>query len=1276
MSEQDDLTLAGLADDFAQRSARGEAPTVEAYARAHPHLAERIRRLFPVLGAMEGLGRSQPERAPAAPTVLGPYRLLAERGRGGMGRVYEAQALEGAAVAPGTRVAVKVVHAHLAQEPALVERFLREAEVGRRVRHANLVGTLDAGVADSPQGRAPWIALEWIEGSSLRRLLDEVGPLSERLARHVGGCVAAALGALHAAGVLHRDVKPENVVLTPTEEIRLIDYGVAAMPEDDARLTRPGQFVGSMLYAAPEQLAGTALTPAADLYALGLLLYEALTGEPPAQALSGFATARDPGALPFPPDTTPFLAVLVRSLLEPDPARRVGDAARVAGTLAQGERSTWWQEHAAEHVLALPVERRTRLVGRAHELAVLSERLERARLGRGSVVVVTGEPGIGKSRLVLEWAGRSAAGLARPLVVRHHGLGGPSSGAAALTEALAERLAEEPDLPGFLERALERLPGLGPAFQRVLAGDDGALEPGASAAAHVAATLALGAGRPLIVVAEDAHLATRRESDLLASLARAATTRSLLLVVTSRPPAPGSATEALTRLPDAAHLALPGLPAEHARLLLADALGGSTGGAALEALVRRSDGNPLVLLHWADDRRQARRSADAPIPGTIRELVENRLAALSPPERELLDLAAVAGYTFDPLLVAEAAGIGTVSALQRVHLLDRQRGLLRSEGDLYRFVHHVVRDTVEEALPPALREAAHGALGEALARRTPAGAATGAQAVALAHHLLASARPERAAPWLASALESCLNRDDYERLGALLARVGGAAGLPRLLEGRDLVRALIVACVHDALRDGSIAVEARLLDTVARADALGDDALRLQARKALGVRRRFRGDVAGALAVHEQAESIVRASGDRLEHARVTTDLIACLHQLGRAPEAVERGRAALEVIRAAGDRTWDITCSNNLAQALLRSGAGREARALLDHALALALPLDLPEHEVALRLNLAYLAHAAARIEDAAAHAERGLTLARELSDVHRQAAALSGLVRVRLAQGRLAEALAAATEARPISDGFGSAPARAQAGLSLAQALEAAGRLDEALVQADAALALVQATSFATVHTAAHRVRASVLVRLGRPAEAREALGRARALPSTSLNPYDLSLLALTEADALLALGDAAGSRLAAESGLSVARPEEWDRERGSLLLARARARLAQGEEASAQADLLEARSFGERSGLPGVVLLARVLRAEADRDERLPARVALEAGADHLPRLERIEARLRLGARLVDSALTAAAEADLRGLLEGLAPEARLPTERALRQRTAVGGAPSRA
>ncbi|MEU9084338.1 serine/threonine-protein kinase [Streptomyces sp. NPDC048357] len=204
------------------------------------------------------------------PRTIGAYRLLGRLGAGGMGRVYLGRS------AGGRTVAVKIVHPHFAADEEFRARFRREVEAARRVGGEWTAPVLDA----DPEAPVPWVATGYVAGPSLDRALAAHGPLPESSVRAIGAGLARALVAVHGLGLVHRDVKPSNVMLT-LDGPRLIDFGIARATDGTASLTSTGVSVGSPGYMSPEQILGKGITGAADVFSLGAVLAFAATGRPP-----------------------------------------------------------------------------------------------------------------------------------------------------------------------------------------------------------------------------------------------------------------------------------------------------------------------------------------------------------------------------------------------------------------------------------------------------------------------------------------------------------------------------------------------------------------------------------------------------------------------------------------------------------------------------------------------------------------------------------------------------------------------------------------------------------------------------------------------------------------------------------------------------------------------------------------------------------------------------------------------------------------------------------
>jgi serine/threonine-protein kinase len=210
----------------------------------------------------------------AAPERIGPYRLLGELGRGGAGIVFAGEHEK-----IGKRVAIKVLHVDLARDPVVSARFLREARAAARVSHPGIVQICDFGTL--PDGRA-FLVMERIDGENLAQLVAE-GPMDPARAAAIARRIALALDAAHDAGVVHRDLKPANVFVLPDDEVKIADFGAAKIVDGAyaSHDTNQGMVFGTPYYMAPEHARGLPTDRRTDVYALGCVLYEMLTGFPP-----------------------------------------------------------------------------------------------------------------------------------------------------------------------------------------------------------------------------------------------------------------------------------------------------------------------------------------------------------------------------------------------------------------------------------------------------------------------------------------------------------------------------------------------------------------------------------------------------------------------------------------------------------------------------------------------------------------------------------------------------------------------------------------------------------------------------------------------------------------------------------------------------------------------------------------------------------------------------------------------------------------------------------
>jgi serine/threonine protein kinase len=259
---------------------------------------------------------------------LGPegrYRLVRRLGGGGMGEVWEADD-----TVLGRRVALKVLAQELADDARSTKRFVREARATAKLTHPNVTRVYDFG----RDGDLPYLVMELLEGDTLADRLAG-GPLPPAEAARIGAAVADALDAAHGRGIIHRDVKPSNILLTPAGEVKVMDFGIAAAA-DETHSTTGSELYGTAAYISPERAAGQPVTPAADVYSLGAVLYELLTGRPPfigdspVLVVRAHLHQRPRPVRELAPWVPPRLADACELALAKDPTRRPSSAAALA----------------------------------------------------------------------------------------------------------------------------------------------------------------------------------------------------------------------------------------------------------------------------------------------------------------------------------------------------------------------------------------------------------------------------------------------------------------------------------------------------------------------------------------------------------------------------------------------------------------------------------------------------------------------------------------------------------------------------------------------------------------------------------------------------------------------------------------------------------------------------------------------------------------------------------------------------------------------------------
>ncbi|HEX5656662.1 MAG TPA: AAA family ATPase [Polyangiales bacterium] len=658
------------------------------------------------------------------------YRLQQRLGSGGSGVVYEA--LDEARA--NARVALKLL---ISKQPSALMRLKNEFRALARTVHPNLVGLHGLGV-----DRRGWFVV-----------MDLIDPNCEFVeyvrAEHAASCrlrdalaqLLRGVSALHAAGKLHRDLKPSNVLVSEHGRVVIVDFGLLGEPDADE-----GQFVGTPAYAAPEQMRGQAVGPSADMYAVGTMLYEALTGRLPVDAPNNEQLLAHKLGLQvaLPDHVEPYLAELCCALLAPDPARR---PSAEQALLQLGESPS-----TRDAVDEPP------FVARAHELTRLHAALARTQADGAQLALVMGPSGIGKTALSAHFAERARA-QAGALVLsgRCHPLEQvPYKAFDTLLDALATHLARMPELEAatLMPRHVALLARLFPALATVpvlmrMSDESYERDPAILRARAFGALKELLARisdrRPLLLTLDDLHWSDVDSMELLRELLSGSDAPACLVLCTLRSDHPRPRLLDEIRSRTRSHELELGPLSSTSTLELARALLGDEPDARL---VDESAGSPLLIEQLA---RAAR------VHGASRDLAETVRALLdAEPARALIELVCAAGHPIAIAVAARAVPLDP-AALHRVSGCWLLTARMQHDEDLIEPRHDRLRETVLEALPPERLCALHAQLAYALVQ------ARSVDPEQIAQHFRAAGLYDEAAPYLAQAAARAMDALAFAR---------------------------------------------------------------------------------------------------------------------------------------------------------------------------------------------------------------------------------------------------------------------------------------------------------------------------------------------------------------------------------------------------------------------------------------------------------------------------------------------------------------------------------
>jgi tetratricopeptide (TPR) repeat protein/predicted Ser/Thr protein kinase len=947
---------------------------------------------------------------------LGKYEIVQELGAGGMGSVY---------------LGDKVVHAHLIATPGFFKRFLLEAELGKQVKHENVVRTFDVDATLVDEKQVNYMVMEYVEGRSLRELLADLGTVPEALLREIALQVTGGLAAIHGAGIVHRDLKPENILITDDQRVRIMDLGVAKLQEASVRITREGQFAGSFLYAAPEQFRNQEVTGAADLYSLGVVLDELATGKNPFRADDASAVIHAHlHTIPAPavdraPELSRFSSEVIGKLLAKEPDDRFDSAQQLHDLLREGERSAWWGEREKElhkgrsQLPTIQVARDTGIYGREEELALMRGAFDRATAGKGGTIYVEGEAGIGKTRLIDAFLRSVATDDAHVIYGAYPpsgGLGGLSEavigkfGAAGLADSLAPYLTVTPSLvPAFA--ALIRHEAA-PTGSEPLQGD--ALQAVCCHLLH-----ALAAEKPTVWVLDEMHFAPQESRQVALALARSIAPHNALLVLAARPGLAEEDLAHLARLENFRRITLGRLSPREVIEVLRDAFKSEALAEKLAGKIGfKSDGVPFFLFEMMRGLReggflkqnadgsyeQTQNITDIQVPSAVKDLVEGRLRGLSDEDRGLLDVAALLGAEFDPDLVAEVRDKKLIQVLERLAALERRSGIIRASGRNYRFDHFQIQEILESGIAERLKEEYHAMLADAYADREALepGEAEGEDAVFLARHYLRSSRPKKALKVLNQALSyfSSGYRNDaaIELADAALAAKG-------LLKGESRVDVLLQRAAGLGALGRRVDERAALDEATSLAEESDDLERQARAHGQYGGHYLFLSRLDEAIDHTRRALELAGRVGNRRGEAHGKRVLGNAFFERGEFEAARVEYEASLAIGEQVGDQLAIVGATLNIGNVSVPLGRYEDAIAFSGRALALSRTAKIRLGETIATGNLGFVLAQLGSLEDAWANLDAYVSLSRELGDRRVEAEALRYLGLVAEQRGEVAE-------------------------------------------------------------------------------------------------------------------------------------------------------------------------------------------------------------------------------------------------------------------------------
>jgi len=1139
-------------------------------------------------------------------TLSDRYRLDEEIGRGGMGVVFRAWDLD-----LERHVAVKVLAGHH-QDGAGRDRLFREARATAALSHPHVVAVHDVG----EHQQMPYLVMELISGPSLK----EHPPESLDKTIEIAAQICDALDHAHTNGLVHRDLKPANVLLADssgTTSIKLVDLGLA-ISQHGVRITSEGSIAGTVNYMAPEQALGQTVDARTDLYALGVMLYEFATGRLPFEGDNALAVLSQHLHAPVVPpgtyraDLPEYLGSAILRLLEKEPEKRFATAADVAAVLTQSPEAAAVSSPAGSSA-ALGGLVRGRMVGRDAEIDILRSRWSEATKGRGGMVLVSGEPGSGKTRLARELTdyARITGGAvlsggcyeleaATPYLPFVEALRAwvHSSGDEELREAVGDSGAELARLAPELETRIgpfEASPTLSAAEQRLRLYDG---------VARCLFHLANPGG--LLLFIDDLQWADQASISLLHYLVRLADRERLIVLGCyretdlDRSHPLSEALDLWNRERTAVRVQLGRLGLDGTSAMLTVLLGDECISEAFCADIHReTEGNPFfieeVVKTLVDEEqivcecgewKRREEEGRLVLPQGVKAAIGRRLDHVSDTTTEVLRTAAILGKTF------EFSELAAVAGRQEDELLDALDEAVASQlcetgaGEVVAFTHDKIREVLYHELNPIRRRRLHGRVAEGLEALRERGGRVAIED--LAHHFIEGGSLEKG---LGYALQAAADAAGLFAYGDSLRLYEQARDCAEAL-GRTDELSRIDAAVGDvySLKGEPLNAAGRYESALAATD---DPAEEVRLKCLIGEAYVIIGD-ARALTYLDEAKTTLDPETQPAEFARATMIEGRFHHYHGRSGKAAKLLLQAREVAERSDDIMLLAWIHGYLSGAYQHLIEFEESNRWSRKNIELGESNDNPHiHSMGIEFlqeNAFMQGYWRRSLEFAEQHRELG----EKAHSSDRLAWNHVPVVCSNLGLGELAVAESACDDGLEIANRLGDE--RLAGFLVCWRALIAAelGRIDEAVPLADTAIERVDALGFTSGQIEGRRVRACIAQLQDDHEAVLDFTGQIEKLLEGSDEAIHPVWMSPTRCESLIATGrlDEAEQRI--EETLEKTRRADMPHWEGMALKVRGQLHAARGDEESALEDIDAAIAIFEELGSRLELDRARAIRA----------------------------------------------------------------------------------